>query len=178
MGALVGIGGAAYNMWSGHETNVTNRDIADRQMAFQMRASNSSHTREVMDLQRAGLNPILSANSGASSPSGASATMVNPAIDLPSILQVRALDQGQQRLDIDKANSAAGIAKSLTDQEVNKANVLMMKGGIMSKYLGTDAAPLKEAVKNKLMQFMQPQTQFNRMTNKQPTSSAAIQTTP
>lgn len=52
---------------------------AEKARQWQEYMSNTAHQREVLDLVRAGLNPVLSANTGASTPSGASAAGVTSA---------------------------------------------------------------------------------------------------
>lgn len=57
------------------QLNKWNQESAQKQMDFQKMMSDTSHQREVQDLLKAGLNPVLSANNGASTPSGAYANV-------------------------------------------------------------------------------------------------------
>jgi len=72
--------GSGLDFLGGERRNSAQAALADQQMAFQERMSSSAHQREVADLRRAGLNPMLSirhGGSGASSPPGAMASVEN-----------------------------------------------------------------------------------------------------
>lgn len=74
LGALItgglGLLGGILGSKGADDRNEKQIDLTKEQMDWSERMSNTAHQREVSDLARAGINPMLSARSGASTPGG------------------------------------------------------------------------------------------------------------
>lgn len=114
--------------------------LAREQMAFQERMSSTAHQREVADLRKAGLNPILSAGSGASSPAGAMGTIP----DLSDIGS-RAVSSGRESY---KAHS------QVASQSLERQNTKLMQENIRKQAQMLDLQKAEQASKNLIADAM------------------------
>lgn len=155
--ALVGAAGSLVGGLIGKSgqssANSANLAIAREQMDFQERMSNTAHQREVEDLRKAGLNPILSAGgSGASTPSGASIAMQNPNTDLAKGISNAANSavtyvQNKAALDlvdkqIDKTRADAANAALLHQVQIGK-----VKTGPLAERINAEAATARSVAR-------------------------------
>lgn len=132
IGTAIGGAEAGLNYLGEKEARRADLASAREQMSFQERMSSTSHQREVADLKAAGLNPVLSANSGASTPAGQTIDAesmfkgVGPAIG--SALEAA-------RLKAELKESASRARKNNVDADVAETYIPLerKKQGVLNK---------------------------------------------
>ncbi|UPW41939.1 DNA pilot protein [Dipodfec virus RodF1_63] len=113
------------NAWSAQQ--------AQNQMDFEERLSNTSHQREVADLKAAGLNPVLSANAGASTPSGAMGTVDT---STSTSRQAYQLQKIAMQKDVRLQEMALGAQLEMNKQNIASAQKMAKWSNALQKELG------------------------------------------
>lgn len=147
MNAASGLVDTGAQIWGTLYQNRANRAESAANRSFQAEMSNTSHQREVEDLRAAGLNPLLSATGGASTPSGAVAHIESPTRGVSMLDKIAAaytIEQNQANISKTEAETEVALAtkKNLIDQGnlivANTIKALSEALGVSSDQLAWD----------------------------------------
>lgn len=125
---LIGpIGGSVISGVGGMLGNLAGARESAKNRQFQEYMSSTAHQREVEDLRKAGLNPILSAShGGASTPSGSTASQQNPFSGAGEQIHKAGLTRAQTELSkMDKEARQWDINNAKWDIELKNANIML-----------------------------------------------------
>lgn len=172
LGALIGGG---LSMWGQDRANKATERLARDRMAWEERMSSTAHQREVRDLRAAGLNPILSAGGGASTPSGANPVIssisegaATAARQLPHMIALtRKLnaegDIARENAKIAKAEAFSAVQRQRSEEEITKKFPGMIGSwDALNRRFGTLGATAMSIMNNrgKLKSWLQEPKQF------------------
>lgn len=144
-GTALGAAGATY--FGQRQTNEANRNIAREQMQFQERMSSTAYQRAMLDMEQAGLNPILAyRQGGASTPTGASIAQQNeigPAVSSAIDAKRSFAEIANMNAQNEKIKADTDLSRALYDAAVQDANVK----GVTAKNLSVQTPGLEAKAK-------------------------------
>lgn len=121
------------------DANQANSAEAQYNRLWQEKMSNTAHQRQVADLRSAGLNPILSANSGAAVGSGATATHQNELAALPGAVSSAAdsirmkRENEQAKAQIEQADSSTKLNMEMARTQAQQQKLIQNNATVAEK---------------------------------------------
>lgn len=152
--------GAGLNYLGTSASNVSNREGAREQMAFQERMSNTSYQRAVADMKAAGINPMVAfMQGGASTPGGAMSVSQNPmsgASDFSHSARAAALEAKMVESGLEKNQSEIQLNRAAATREqsaaaLNAANAQLSQTSAAHSQLALPRAENLSRVNNSVL---------------------------
>jgi hypothetical protein len=126
--------GSLASAFGAHSANRANQSAAREQMAFQERMSSTAHQREIQDLAKSGINPVLSGKFGGSStPGGSTFNSQNEAAGAPEAVNSGMAAKrfqtdialARSQIELNSANAQAALTNARLNEAARSRDVAM-----------------------------------------------------